>query len=57
MQISSMYRLGSEPYMEAGFAIDNVFKFLRIDLVKRLNYLEHPDAPEWGVRFRLRFVF
>ena len=55
--VPSMYRLNREPYMEASVAIDNVFKFLRIDLVKRLNYLDHPDVPEWGVRFRLRFVF
>ena len=53
----TMYRLGREPYMEASVAVDNVFKFLRIDLVKRINYLDHPDVPEWGVRFRLRFVF
>ncbi|MDR2847639.1 MAG: DUF5686 and carboxypeptidase regulatory-like domain-containing protein [Bacteroidales bacterium] len=51
------YALGKTPYMEASVAVDNVFKFLRIDLVKRLNYLDHPDIPEWGVRFRLRFVF
>ena len=55
--LPSTYRLNREPYMEASVAIDNVFKFLRIDLVKRLNYLDHPDVPEWGVRFRLRFVF
>ena len=52
-----MYGLNRQPYMEAGFAIDNVFKFLRIDLVKRLNYLEHPDVAEWGVRFKFRFIF
>ncbi len=55
--VPTMYRLNHRPYMEASVAIDNVFKFLRIDLVKRVNYLDHPDVPEWGVRFRLRFVF
>ncbi|MDR0815586.1 MAG: DUF5686 and carboxypeptidase regulatory-like domain-containing protein [Bacteroidales bacterium] len=55
--ISTMYSLRNKPYMEASVAIDNVLKFLRIDLVKRLNYLDHPDVPEWGVRCRLRFVF
>jgi hypothetical protein len=52
-----MYRLNREPYMEAGVAIDNIFKILRIDLVKRINYLDHPDVSEWSVRFKLRFVF
>ena len=55
--VPTMYSLNSGPYMEASFAIDNIFKFLRIDLVKRLNYLDHPNAPEWGIRFRTRFVF
>ncbi len=55
--IPTMYALGKRPYMEASVAIDNIFKFLRIDLIKRMNYLDHPDVPEWGVRFRLRFVF
>ena len=55
--VPTLYWLDRQPYMEASVAIDNVFKFLRIDLVKRLNYLDHPQVPEWGVRFRLRFVF
>ena len=55
--ITTMHSLEDKPYMEVGIAIGNIFKFLRLDLVKRLNYLEHQDVPEWGVRFRLRFVF
>ncbi|MDR3244803.1 MAG: DUF5686 and carboxypeptidase regulatory-like domain-containing protein [Prevotellaceae bacterium] len=55
--IPTMYSLGDRPYLEASVAVDNVFKFLRLDLVRRINYLDHPDIPEWGVRFRLRFVF
>ena len=56
-EIPLMYSLTSQPYMEASVAIDNVFKFLRIDLVKRINYLNHPNVSEWSVRFKLRFVF
>jgi hypothetical protein len=48
---------GKIPYMEASFALDNIFKFLRIDLIKRINYLDNPDVPVWGVRFRLRPAF
>ena len=55
--VPSMYRLSSAPYMEAGVAIDNIFKIFRIDLVKRINYLDHPDVPEWSVRFKFRFAF
>jgi hypothetical protein len=55
--IPTMYRLDDGPYMEAGVAVDNIFKLLRIDLIKRINYLDHPDVPEWGVRFSSRLVF
>ena len=52
-----MYGLNRQPYMEAGVAIDNIFKFVRVDLVKRINYLDHPNVSEWGVRFNIRFMF
>ncbi len=55
--VPTMYSLEKGPYMEASVAIDNLFKVLRIDLVKRISYLDHPDIAEWGVRFRVRFVF
>jgi len=40
------FLLGSEPYMEGGIAITNIFKMLRIDLVKRFNYMEAENIPE-----------
>ena len=49
--------IGNKPYMEVSVAIDNIFKFLRIDLIKRLNYLDNTNVPEWGIRFRLRPAF
>ena len=52
------FALGSKPYMEASFGIANIFKVLRVDLVKRLTYLENPLAPQgYGVRFRMKFDF
>jgi hypothetical protein len=51
------FPLGKEPFMEAGVAIDNIFSYLRIDLVKRLNYLDHPGIREWSVRALLHFTF
>ncbi|OKZ52475.1 MAG: hypothetical protein BHV80_05180 [Phocaeicola vulgatus] len=32
------------PYMECSVGIHNIFKILHIDYVRRLNYLDHPDA-------------
>ena len=45
------------PYMEASFAIDNIFKVLRIDFIRRLSYFENPNIPSWSVRFRIRPSF
>lgn len=47
------------PYMEGSIGVTNIFRILRIDLVKRFNYLEHPEVPNlFGVRglgIRARF--
>lgn len=45
------------PYMECSVGIHNIFKILHIDYVRRLNYLNHPDANKWGVRFMVMMTF
>ena len=37
--------LEEKPYMEASVGIMNILKFGRIDLVRRLNYLNNPEVP------------
>lgn len=51
------YTLDSQPYIEAGFAIANIFKLVRVDFIKRFTYLNHPDIPTWGIRARAKFDF
>ena len=43
--------LDSTPYVEAGVGIGNIFKFLRVDVIRRFNYLDHPGASEYGIKF------
>ena len=45
------------PYMECSVGIHNIFKILHIDYVRRLNYLDHPNANKWGVRFMVMMTF
>ena len=45
------------PYMECSVGIHNILKILHIDYVRRLNYLDHPDANKWGVRFMVMMTF
>jgi Family of unknown function (DUF5686)/CarboxypepD_reg-like domain len=51
------YTLDHGPYMEASAGIENIFKVLRLDMIRRLSYLDHPDAPKWGVRARILLQF
>ncbi|MBL4709332.1 MAG: carboxypeptidase-like regulatory domain-containing protein [Flavobacteriales bacterium] len=45
------------PYMEIGIGIENIFKIIRIDGLKRLNYLNHPKVSEYGIRGTLELSF
>lgn len=45
------------PYMECSIGVHNIFKILHIDYVRRLNYLNHPDANKWGIRFMVMMTF
>ncbi|THU34962.1 carboxypeptidase-like regulatory domain-containing protein [Niastella caeni] len=51
------FSLAGKPYMEANAGIGNIFKILRVDLVKRLSYMENPNVPNWAIRARARFEF
>lgn len=51
------YALGSKPYMEASVGVENIFKFVRVDMVRRLTYLDHPDIAKFGVRVKIKFDF
>ena len=46
-----------DPYMETGAGIDNIFHFLRIDAVWRLNYLNNPGISKFGIKASAAFKF
>ncbi len=51
------YAFDKHPYMEMAVGIENIFKFLRLDYVWRLNYKDHPNIQTRGVRFSMRMSF
>jgi hypothetical protein len=51
------YTLEKEPYMEASVGVANIFKVLRVDYVRRLNYLDQPNVAKWGIRARFKIEF
>lgn len=54
---TTTWSLADGPYMEGSVGIANIFKLFRVDLVRRFSYLDHPNAPEWGVRARFKLDF
>ena len=51
------FSLEKKPYIEGSVGVTNIFKLIRVDLVKRFNYLENPYVATWGVRARFKFDF
>ncbi|MDB4927139.1 DUF5686 and carboxypeptidase-like regulatory domain-containing protein [Mucilaginibacter sp.] len=51
------YALGNTPYIEGSIGIENIFKLVRVDLVRRFNYLDHPEVSKYGIRARVKFDF
>lgn len=51
------FALNKKPYIEGSVGIANIFKLIRVDLVKRFNYLENPYVATLGVRARFKFDF
>ena len=51
------FALGNVPYIEAGVGIGNIFKVIRVELVKRFTYLDNPNISSIGIRARARFDF
>lgn len=53
----STFTLKNKPYIEVSVGLANIFKLLRIDLVKRLTYLDNPFVTTWGIRTKVKFEF
>jgi hypothetical protein len=51
------YSLNGGPYIEGSIGIANIFRVLRVDLVKRFSYLDHPDIARYGLRAMVLLQF
>ena len=54
---TSSFTLTNEPYVEVSVGVGNIFKFFRVDLIKRVTYLDNPSVSEYGIRARFKFDF
>ena len=55
--VPTTFSLEKKPYIEGSVGITNIFKLIRVDLVKRFNYLDNPYVASLGVRARFKFDF
>lgn len=51
------FTLKGRPYMEASVGIGNIFQLFRVDLVKRLSYLNNPNVTQYGIRISFKVDF
>jgi hypothetical protein len=49
------YFRNNKPYIELGYGVENIFKFLRVDFIHRVSYLENKDARKFGILFSAQF--
>ena len=55
--VSITNSLNKDPYIEGSVGVGNIFKILRVDVVKRFTYLDNPLVTDWGIRARVKFDF
>ncbi|MGI4833250.1 MAG: DUF5686 family protein [Janthinobacterium lividum] len=43
------------PYLEVGYGIENIFKFVRVDFIHRITYRNLPEANNFGIKVGAQF--
>ena len=52
-----MYDLSGGPFAEVSLGVENILKMLRVDMIRRLTYRDHPNAKDWAFRLKLNITF
>ena len=45
----------STPYVEVGYGVENIFKFIRVDFIHRLTYRDVPGTSNFGIKVGAQF--
>jgi len=51
------FTMEKKPYIEVSAGIMNLFKLVRVEVIRRLTYLDNPGVSETGIRARAKFDF
>ncbi|WP_333888607.1 DUF5686 and carboxypeptidase-like regulatory domain-containing protein [Sphingobacterium siyangense] len=52
-----LFSLNNGAYIEGSVGLSNIFKILRVDLVRRFTYLNNPGVSPWGIRAKIGIDF
>ncbi len=55
--LDNMYGLQRGPFMEASAGIENIMKVLRMDIIWRLRYNDHPGTSPFALRGKIVINF
>jgi len=50
-------KLGSTPYVEIGYGVENILRVARVDFIHRITYLDNPNVNKFGVKFSFNVSF
>ncbi len=53
----SIFLFDKMPYAEVSVGIYNILDIIQVDFIKRLTYLDNPNALSWGIRMSVLFGF
>ncbi len=48
------FTLDSKPYIEGSIGVSNIFRVIRVDLIKRFSYLNNPNVSSLGLRVQFK---
>ncbi|PWJ44937.1 DUF5686 and carboxypeptidase-like regulatory domain-containing protein [Sediminitomix flava] len=54
-QYETVNPLGDTPYAEVSYGVENIFRFIRVDFIHRLTYLDNPDVNNFGIKISAWF--
>ena len=51
------FDLSDGPFAEVSLGVENILKMLRVDMVRRLTYMDHANTKPWAFRVRMNVTF
>ncbi|MFT5156595.1 MAG: hypothetical protein ACI9NN_000412 [Bacteroidia bacterium] len=55
--VTQIGQFTNKPYVELGYGIENIFRFIRVDFIHRLTYLDNANASAFGIKANFVFRF